>query len=463
MEEGFFSDVSDKGFDEADAPQHARWASYASAMDDLMVGIRSNDAPLQRHLTNRKLSARSDRSHLTPVLSFAKSAFFDRICACLIILNAASVAVDAELMMKSGINERSSMGQWLSIIFTALYFAELVLRIAAEGHLFFAPFNPDFQWNIFDVCLVIGSVVEELISHMSSTNVVQLSFLRLFRILRLLRILRITHAMRFLSELRLMLAGIKGSLRSLIWCVVLLMLTLLLFGLALMQLIVDQYGAADEGMRSFIDNNFGGLAKTLYTLVAAIMGGQDWREVSDALFTLGTAVGLTFIAYIAFAILCVLNIITGLYVQQSVAIMEKDAEFVAAQAMQDKLTMVSELVDLFSVSWKTNGITAVSLEEFKNIVSDQKVQAHLQMIGIAVDPNNAGVVFNLIDFDKSGLLDIKDLVTAFMNLSGSARQLTLARADDRIRKLQKSIDDIHVHMGLNTSRRLRENCTPVIM
>eukprot|EP00812_Abedinium_dasypus_P014929 NODE_8498_length_380_cov_206.393846.p1 GENE.NODE_8498_length_380_cov_206.393846~~NODE_8498_length_380_cov_206.393846.p1 ORF type:complete len:63 (-),score=29.92 NODE_8498_length_380_cov_206.393846:174-362(-) len=45
---------------------------------------------------------------------------------------------------------------------------------------------------------------------------------------------------------------------------------------------------------------------------------------------------------------------------------------------------------------------------------------------------------NLIDFGGDGEIDLADLIAGLMNLSGKARQLSVARVEHRLKRLQET-------------------------
>merc|ERR1719502_2503498 len=65
------------------------------------------------------------------------------------------------------------------------------------------------------------------------------SFMRILRMFRLVRIMRMIRILRLISELRTIVASIMGSMRSLLWTVVLIFMLVYVFAVYLTQLVLD--------------------------------------------------------------------------------------------------------------------------------------------------------------------------------------------------------------------------------
>merc|ERR1712048_566654 len=112
---------------------------------------------------------------------------------------------------------------------------ELIMRMISEGTHFLACSNALQQWNAFDTLLVLSGLLDELAAAFSTSTGLDTSALKLLRILKLVRVVRVMRVLRFFSELRVMVAGIIGSVASLGWALLLLCMILYMFAACLMQ------------------------------------------------------------------------------------------------------------------------------------------------------------------------------------------------------------------------------------
>merc|ERR1711972_654019 len=131
--------------------------------------------------------------------------------------------------------------------------------------------------------------------------------------------------MRFFRDLRVMIMSIMSSLRMLIWASVLLVMIMCMFAIFLMQSImmsnrhIPNTGAAEDKLLE----HFGGVVQSIFTLYKSICGGVDWGDVAEHLDGISPYLVVFFSVYIAFAVICVLNIITGVFVENATQLTTK--------------------------------------------------------------------------------------------------------------------------------------------
>merc|ERR1719191_1349041 len=99
--------------------------------------------------------------------------------------------------------------------------------------------------------------------------------------------------MRFFRELRLIVACIVGSIRSLFWALLALTLVVFTFAFLFSQVctehlvqIGDPHGTETEAGR-VLKQYFSGVVWTMYVLFQAISGGDDWGNPAGALEPVG--------------------------------------------------------------------------------------------------------------------------------------------------------------------------------
>merc|ERR1719213_659182 len=63
---------------------------------------------------------------------------------------------------------------------------------------------------------------------------------------------------------------------------------------------------------------------TIMTLYQSITGGIDWGDVASPLMEIHPVLGFLFATYIAVAVLCVLNVVTGVFVENANKIVRND-------------------------------------------------------------------------------------------------------------------------------------------
>merc|ERR1712151_1152140 len=96
-----------------------------------------------------------------------------------------------------------------------------------------------------------------------------------------------------------------------------------------------------------ISDSFGSLIASVATLFLSISGGVDWRDVAVPLASIHPVLGLSFAVYIAFACFCVLNIITGVFVETASRLATMDEDLMVAEEIDTKLSWYEDVKDLF--------------------------------------------------------------------------------------------------------------------
>jgi len=298
-------------------------------------------------------------------------------------------------------------------------------------------------------------VFDEIITRMVNLSL-ELSVVRLLRILRLARLIRVIRLMRFFRDLRVMVAGILGSLRSLVWALLLLVLVMFVFAVCVMQIsaeelaslqraqedAVELHGVVSEATAAKLKNSYGTVASSLFTLWKCITAGVNWGDAAAPLVEVTPLLGAAFSLFIAFGVLCVLNIITGVFVDNTKNFYGRDDEQVALDEIDKNVRIVKDLKNLFeSIDGENSG--TLSLTEFQELMKDAKVKAILRAhFQLNVDNVSSEHLFGMFDRDGDGHLNIHDFIFAVQRFHGQASSLELAQLAMQQKRTRKMIESI---------------------
>lgn len=272
---------------------------------------------------------------------------------------------------------------------------------------------PGWQWNVFDSLVVLAQIAEEVlnvISLNSSSNLPNFSFMRVLRVLRLIRIVRLVRILRFIGELRTLVTSIMSSLKSLAWTVVLLFLIIYSVSVYLTQVVVD------HSYESSLDTFYGDLLMSMLTLFQSVTGGLDWndalRPLTDEIHPM---LALVLGVYIAFTVLAVMNVVTGVFVESALLSANHD------QAMY----MVNNMRELFLKANDGNPCGSMVWEKFKTLLGTKQMRDFFKAIDVDMNVHAAHSIFQLLDMDKSGSIELDEFVTGCSRLRGQARALDI--------------------------------------
>jgi len=392
----------------------------------------------------------------TACRDFIKSRFFELVSAVLIFINSLFIAADTDFAVVNPGDQLPTYFVAVNTIFVIIFGVELLLRVAADGCHFYSSKHSGIAWNIFDTLLVLSSLVEEglnfwnRMSEDSGSNKIGTDAMQTLRLLRLVRAFRIVRVVRIFSDLRMMLTGIASAMKPMFWAVVVLFAIIYLVAMALLQFAAEEFlakaASTDGGVLSqedydLLSEHYSGLLPTFYTLYKAICGGIDWGDAAHPMFKIHTGLGIIFCTYIAFAVLCVLNIMTGQFVEAANRMAANDDEMIMAEQQFQRARLVNDLQRIFALG-DVDQSGELNYEEVMVILKDAKMQSWLRKLGVEVDAYNASDLFSILDFDENGSLSIDEFLTAMQAVRGVARSIDLARALQEIKSVKTDVQDL---------------------
>jgi len=157
------------------------------------------------------------------------------------------------------------------------------VRIAAGGIRYF--FSDDWGWHLFDCFLVALSIVDLVM--MTITMDRKSSVGSVMKMIKMLRIVRIFRVFRFFRELSMLALMIADSMKSLVWALFMLAIIIYVFSIVFTQACsnyVVTHPDENTPLMSRIHVQFGTLPKTVYHLVASMLGGESWGDFSETLW-----------------------------------------------------------------------------------------------------------------------------------------------------------------------------------
>lgn len=371
-----------------------------------------------------------------------ESPIFDFASAILIVVNAVTIGAQADYEARHATSTVPLGYEILEKTFCILFTAELGFRIFAFRGQFLS--RTGAFWAFFDVFVVTAQLVEEillLIWH--GTGAANMSFMRLMRILRLVRILRVVRIIRFMDELRNLVVSIMNSMRSLFWTLMLLLLGIYGIGVYFTQLIADyrivnrEIGEADN---DFLVTHWGGLLVSMLSLFQAMSGGIDWNDLCAPLMThISPVQGIVFSGYIAFTVLALTNVVTGVFVEGALKSAKEEEEDIFLQG----------LYELFSNN-DTDNTGQITTDQFRGIFESPDMHSHLANMG--VNPFEAASLFALLDDDKSGTIDYNEFVGGCMRLRQAAKAIDIIMVMHEAQEIQRVVCEFIERADANFSK-----------
>lgn len=184
----------------------------------------------------------------------------------------------------------------------------------------------------------------------------------------------------------------------------------------------------------------------MLSLFEAITSGQDWDVM---LKPLGQRVSIVFYIlfplYIAFTVLAMMNVVTGIFVESVVENAKKEKD----------LFLINNVRELFQDL--DGGIQAsMNWELFESKLDRPQMQEAFKAIN--VDPSEAKGLFRLMDLDGSGAVGAEEFLSGCLRLRGPAKALDLALLIRQVRKIEEHLTEFE---GLMYSVSLTGDCRPM--
>lgn len=356
---------------------------------------------------------------------------FDYFSGFVVILNAIVMGLQTDYQARVVTDRTTTAFRVFEVLFCVLFTVELLLRLYVWRGAFFK--GQDLKWNLFDLFLVTTQLTEEIITVVVDLAIVgqseseggdddgasnatsNFSVLRVLRILRLIRVLRLMRVLRLIGELRTLVMSVLFSLKALVWAVLLLLVLIYVLGVYITQLVLDhRIGLKDQlDYDPMLVYYFGSLGDSIHHLYQAVTGGVDWGDLVVPLRE-DISVWLVpfFMFYIAFALLCMMNVITGVFVESALLTAKKDKD----------VYMVNHVRTVFKrVNTENNG--ELSWEEFRDALEMPDMKEVFEQIDI--DISEANRLFHLLDMDDNGRIEAEEFIAGCSRLRGPAKALDL--------------------------------------
>lgn len=335
------------------------------------------------------------------------SCAFDLCSGLVIVLYTCKMGIQTDWLGRNIDEELPDFFVHIEITFCVLFSMELALRVVSEGKQFMYE-----AWNIVDSLLVFLQVLELVLQAVQGKAKMNMSYMRLLRILRVIRLARIVAVVRYLGEMRGLVTSILSSLKSLFFVLILLGILLFITGVFLMGLVSDALREDKDNLEMRTElKDWKSLGSSCLVLFQCLTGGIDWGDVSGPLSDhISPLLSPVFTLYIAFGVLCMLNVVTGVFVESATH----------STAEEKDVHMVNRLQSFLC----ENNQDQLTWEDFESKLDSAEVKLYFQSIDL--DVSEAHGLFTLLDTEDSGCVDAEEFVMGCLRLRGVAKAVDLA-------------------------------------
>jgi len=234
-------------------------------------------------------------------------------------------------------------------------------------------------------------------------------------------------------ELRLMIESVFGSLKSLIWALLMIAMVTYIFGCIFTQAMalhltdLGAEGGADGGADggkavAEIMYYWSTVLRSMNTLYMCSTSGESWRYPSDHLYNFSGFVYVLFVVYISFFSFVVVNSLTSIIIEATMHHATHERSEVIAEELKRKRSYISQFEQLFK-KLDDDHSGDISLDELEKHLNDEGMLAFMQSLDI--DASDISQFFSLLALDGSNAVDVESFVVGCMKLKGTARSMDL--------------------------------------
>lgn len=407
-----------------------------------------------------------------------------------VIFLAAIIFLDQGLTVYSAnkiMRDRTSISDltWLTvleIIITSVYTLELVLKLVVHRIWYFR--GPNAIWNVFDGALVMYTLVN-LVAHKSEVDLTFLRSLRVLRIGKVLRALRVFQALSIVEDLQTMVDSLINCFPKFLWSIVLLAFILYIFALVFTQTaaayVLNQDDLQSDEMAKVLadlDEFFGSVEVSLFSLYKVISFGIGWTKLKDAIEPTGVLGQVFLVFFHVFWNIAVANIVTTFFLSRVIKFTQPGPREKMKQSLLQNAIDSKELTDLFNGFSEGMGCTEMSANDLAKCTRDPKVHEFFAIRGIEIRDEEvfAKLVTDKVEQQKvneqlgaSGKTQIERCAECCCNLQGHASTLDLyslgyelkkfhanrqEKMDSLVQNMQKMVDKFGLNKEAGHSRGL---------
>mmetsp|Transcript_91535 Transcript_91535/g.144652 ORF Transcript_91535/g.144652 Transcript_91535/m.144652 type:complete len:757 (-) Transcript_91535:32-2302(-) len=383
------------------------------------------------------------------------SAYFENLIAVVIVANMVFMTYSSDYAVAHPQEQSTHLIRVLEFSFQLFYALELLLKLSVHWSYYFVA--GDWHWNCLDFLLVVTSSYDVYMSitgqnwdggdrGKSSFN---LTFLRVLRLARFLKVIRVFRVVRFVSHLHSLLKVVASTLQPLFWCSSLLLCFFYIFAIVFVNATsayLETDPILDPRQKDKILDYWGSVSTAMVSLYKSTTGGVDWGDVADVLYDMGIAYYSMFLFFIAFIILALLNILTGIFVDSAMKVTAEDKDGEAVAKLAAERSTVLDLAKLHCVlsgkNVEDNG--TITLDQFEICMASPAMRARFSVMGLEIWDSKE-FFQQLVVLGDSEEVDLRTFVAGCMQMRGSAQRLGLQTLIGQVSHLIELVKYGHQH------------------
>merc|ERR1712032_310204 len=173
----------------------------------------------------------------------------------------------------------------------------------------------------------------------------------------------------------------------------------------------------------------------MFSLLLAITGGTDWLRIAEPMMSIHWLYELAFTFFILFVVIGVVNVLTGVFLENAAEIGDRDlviyTQFAAGESFAHEMT---EIFDEDGADEDGFVSRSALLEHIRSRATMAYLEAH------NLDIHSASELIGLIDNGDTGRVRLADFVAGMFKLRGAATQVHVSTVERKLANVDKKIN-----------------------
>jgi len=365
--------------------------------------------------------------HFSSTASYliTESRWFNTLMTAFVALNAIYLGIETDYAGPDGSQDQV----WfvIEVLFSCVFCGEILLRLYSGRTRFFRD-----RWNLFDFVLVAVTCIDTFVlGIIMRTKEGAVELMGGVRMLRLARVARIIRILRFTRNLWLLVAGIFGAMRALLWAWVLLVMIVFVFGILMTRYVGKPNDQLEETMAEW----FGTVPKSMFTLFQ-ILTLEGWPIIARRMMNINPWGLLLIIVFMMSTTFSVMNVIVGVIVECTLDQSTRNRVDNLKMKETELRDAERKILDVFHLA-DVDKDGLISRDDFLHAIKNKEVMKYLRDIGI--DERQAENIFDIIDFDDIGSIAKDEFLSGLTSARGNAHGKDILAVQSSVWKRQHNI------------------------
>eukprot|EP00746_Dinoflagellata_sp_MGD_P133371 gnl/MRDRNA2_/MRDRNA2_67064_c0_seq1.p1 gnl/MRDRNA2_/MRDRNA2_67064_c0~~gnl/MRDRNA2_/MRDRNA2_67064_c0_seq1.p1 ORF type:complete len:501 (+),score=98.39 gnl/MRDRNA2_/MRDRNA2_67064_c0_seq1:2-1504(+) len=237
-----------------------------------------------------------------------------------------------------------------------------------------------------------------------------------------------------------MLSGLASSAKVMLSMMLVFTFVFYFFGIVAVTLVGDNaaFFEGDEDART-AHEFFNGLDNAMWTLLQ-VMTADSWSSgIARPIMEVAPYMWVYFVAYIAVAMMVLMNLVTAIIVENAMQTAEADKENIL-KTLKERRHEDLKLLEKMFQALDRDGSGVLHKEEFNKAVQDHDtIRQHLRLLGFSEE--DFLDLFRDIDANEDGSVTVKEFVHGVHRMQGDAKSSDVLRANHAVDRLCRKVED----------------------